>query len=48
MEKVVTGLGHGLDETAIKTVQSWMCDPATKDGKPVDATVQISLNFRLY
>jgi len=46
--KVITGLGYGLDENAIATVQNWVCTPAAKDGKPIDATVRVTLNFRLY
>ena len=29
------GLGHGIDETVVATVQQWSFHPATRDGKPV-------------
>ena len=48
VDKVVRGLGYGLDEKAIATVEQWKFVPATKDGKPVDVQLQIVVNFHLY
>jgi TonB family protein len=44
--KVVKGVGMGMDENAIATVQNWRFNPATRpDGKPVAVTTQIELSF---
>jgi TonB family protein len=48
VDKVVRGLGYGLDEKAIATVEQWKFAPATKDGKPVDVQLQIVISFHLY
>jgi len=37
----------GLDEAAIIAVRSWIFKPATKDNKPVAATVDIPIPFSL-
>jgi TonB family protein len=44
---VVRGLGHGLDESARRTVQLYKYKPATKDGRPVDLTTNITITFQL-
>lgn len=41
-------LGLGLDETAVEAVSKWRFDPATKDGQPVAARINVEVNFRLY
>lgn len=47
--KVIKGLGYGLDEEAIKTVQTkWKFKPALKDGKPVDCYITIEVDFTIY
>lgn len=45
---VVSPLGFGLDEEAVKTIEKWDFKPGTKDGKPVKAlaTVMVSFRFR--
>ena len=43
--KVVSGLGYGLDESAMKAVQSWKFKPALLDGIPVDCAVAVELDF---
>jgi TonB family protein len=43
--KVLNGLGYGLDESAIKAVQSWKFKPALRDGIPVDCAVAVELDF---
>ena len=45
--KVVSGIGYGLDEKAIEAIEQWRAEQAKKDGKPVDSTAQIIVNFRL-
>ena len=44
---VTRSLGMGLDEKAIEAVTRWKFMPAMKDGKPVDAQSEVSVNFRL-
>lgn len=41
-------LGHGLDEKAVDAVRQWRFEPATIDGKPVEAKIHLSIAFRLY
>jgi protein TonB len=43
--KVLNGLGYGLDESAMKAVQSWKFEPALKDGIPVDCAIAVELAF---
>ena len=38
---------HGLDDEAVATVKEWRFMPATKDGTPVPAIVQVVLSFTL-
>jgi protein TonB len=38
---------YGLDREAIRTVQRWEFEPATKDGKPVAVWVDVELSFTL-
>jgi TonB family protein len=44
---VVRGLGHGLDENAIRAAQQIRFKPALKDGHPVDSTVTVHIIFQL-
>ena len=43
--KILSGLGYGLDESAIQTVKHWKFRPATLCGKPVAATFVVSVVF---
>jgi TonB family protein len=46
--QLVNGLGHGLDERAIRAVQSWRFKAAVgPDGRSVPTIVPIEINFRL-
>ena len=45
--RVVHGLGHGLDEQAIRAAQQTTFKPATKDGRPVDTTTYYRIDFQL-
>ena len=46
--QVVKGLGHGLDELAVRAVQAWHFKPAMgPTGRPVPTTVPVEITFRL-
>lgn len=45
--RVVRGLGHGLDEQAIRVAEATHFKPATRDGKPVDITTYYRIDFQL-
>lgn len=44
---VVHGLGHGLDQEAERVAQQIRFKPATRDGRPVDLTTNITITFQL-
>ena len=47
--RVLRGLGHGLDESAVHTVSTkWRFKPARFHGLPVDYEAIIEVTFRLY
>ena len=39
------GLGHGIDETVIATVQQWNFHPATRDGQPVPSEQELHFHY---
>lgn len=45
--RVVQGLGHGLDQQAIRAAEQTRFKPATRDGKPVDITTYYRIDFQL-
>jgi TonB family protein len=45
--RVVRGLGHGLDDNAVKAAQQIHFKPAMKDGQPTDSTVVLHIIFQL-
>jgi len=45
--EVTRGLGHGLDETAIRAAQQIKFKPALRDGQPVDSTATVHILFQL-
>jgi TonB family protein len=45
--RVVRGLGHGLDETAVAAAQGIRFHPATRDGAVVDSTALVHIVFQL-
>ncbi len=46
--KVLRGLGYGLDESAIDTIEKrWSFKPATRCGRPVPATIRAHVTFNL-
>jgi TonB family protein len=46
--RVQRSIGYGLDEEAVNAVRKWRFQPATREGKPVAAQINIEVNFRLY
>jgi TonB family protein len=47
VNRVVTGLGHGLDDAAVRAAQQIKFKPAKKDGQPVDFPAVVRIEFRL-
>lgn len=45
---VVKKLGYGLDEKAVEAARQWRFQPATRDGKPVEAKIQMVMTFRSF
>jgi protein TonB len=45
--RVVSGLGHGLDEAALEAARRAAFEPATRCGKPVAATAVLPFRFNL-
>lgn len=48
VDKVVRGLGYGLDEKAIEAFEKWRFTPGMVDGKPVNVQLEVVINFHLY
>ena len=46
--KVLRGLSHGLDETAVAAAQQLLFLPAIKDGKFISARLQLEYTYNLY
>jgi TonB family protein len=47
VNRVVSGLGHGLDESATRAAQQIKFKPAKRQGEPVDFPAVIRIEFRL-
>jgi len=47
VNRVVSGLGHGLDEAAVHAAQQIKFKPAKRDGQPVDFPARVRIEFRL-
>jgi TonB family protein len=45
--KVVRGLGHGLDESAVRAAEKIQFKPALKDGQPADFEAVLHITFQL-
>jgi TonB family protein len=45
--RVVRGLGHGLDESAIRAAEQISFKPAMRDGQPADSTAVLHIIFQL-
>lgn len=39
------GLGHGVDETVLATIQQWTFQPATRDGVPVASEQELLFHY---
>jgi TonB family protein len=44
---VISGLGHGLDEAAVRAAQQIKFKPALRQGEPVDFPARVRIEFRL-
>jgi TonB family protein len=47
INKVVSGLGHGLDESAVRSAQQIKFKPAKLQNEPVDFPARLRIEFRL-
>lgn len=47
VNQVVRGLGHGLDEAAVRAAQQIKFKPAKRDGQPVDFPARVRIEFQL-
>jgi protein TonB len=45
--RVISGLGHGLDQSALAAAKRWKFNPATKCGKPVESKYVFNMRFQL-
>jgi TonB family protein len=45
--KVVQGLGHGLDEQAVRAAEQIKFKPALHEGQPVDSAAVVHIVFQL-
>jgi TonB family protein len=45
--RVVRGLGHGLDDEAMRAAGQIRFKPASRDGQPADSTVVLHIIFQL-
>jgi TonB family protein len=47
VNRVVSGLGHGLDEAAVSAAKQIKFRPAKREGQPVDFPARVRIEFRL-
>jgi TonB family protein len=47
VNRVVSGLGHGLDEAAVRAAKQIKFKPAKREGQPVDFPAIVRIEFRL-
>ena len=47
VNRVISGLGHGLDEAATRAAQQIKFKPAKRDGQPVDFPARVRIEFRM-
>jgi protein TonB len=43
--KMTKGLGHGVDEAVLATVQQWTFHPATRNGQPVASEQELLFHY---
>jgi TonB family protein len=46
--RVERGLGNGLDQKAVETVEQYRFKPATRNGEPVPANLKVEVNFQIF
>lgn len=46
--RVVKGLGHGLDESALAALKNWRFTPAYRNGARVSVVAQIDVTFTVF
>jgi len=46
VHSVIHGLGHGLDESAMRSAPTYRFQPATRNGQPVEYTTNIIIKFQ--
>ena len=47
VNQVISGLGHGLDEAAVRAAQQIKFKPAKREGQAVDFPARVRIEFRL-
>jgi TonB family protein len=47
VERLLRGLGHGLDESAIRAAEAIRFRPATEFGRPIDTDATVRITFQL-
>jgi len=47
VNRVISGLGHGLDESAVRAAEKIKFKPALREGQPVDYPARVRIEFRL-
>ena len=47
VQRVIRGLGHGLDEAAVQAAEQIRFKPALRDGQPADSTAVLHIVFQL-
>jgi TonB family protein len=47
VNRVISGLGHGLDEAAVRAAERIRFKPAKREGQPVDFPARVRIEFRL-
>ena len=45
---ILTPIGCGLDDAAVRTVETWKFKPAERDGNPVAVEIAVEVDFHLY
>jgi periplasmic protein TonB len=43
--RLLSGLGHGVDERVVAVVQNWRYNPATRDGLPIASQQDVHFHF---
>jgi TonB family protein len=46
--RILSPIGSGLDDQAVRAVEGWRFKPAEKDGQPVSVEIAVEVDFHLY